>query len=94
MGGRTSNESKAKYNAKAYDRIEVVVKKGEKEKIKACAESNDMSLNAFINQAIEHHMAWWDEHDAKLPPGKAWYKSEEGREAISKLREDKEKNND
>ena len=33
MSGKTSNESKAKYNAKAYDRINYVVKKGRKEEI-------------------------------------------------------------
>jgi len=53
MSGKTSNESKAKYNAKAYDRIEVVVHKGEKAKIKAHADSKGMSLNAYINDLIE-----------------------------------------
>ncbi len=43
----------AKYNAKAYDRIELKVKKGEKEKLKLHAESNGESLNGFINRAIE-----------------------------------------
>ena len=43
----------AKYNAKSYDRIEIKVKKGEKEKIKAHAESRGMSLNAFIVEAID-----------------------------------------
>ena len=28
MGGKTSNESKAKYNAKAYDEIKLRVHKG------------------------------------------------------------------
>lgn len=43
----------AKYNAKAYDRIELKVKKGEKDKIKSHAESNGESLNGFVNRAIE-----------------------------------------
>lgn len=46
----------AKYNAKSYDRIEIKVKKGEKEKIKAHAESRGMSLNAFIVEAIEKEL--------------------------------------
>lgn len=46
----------AKYNAKAYDRIEIKVPKGEKEKIKAHAESLGMSLNAYIVGLIERDM--------------------------------------
>lgn len=42
----------AKYNAKAYDRIELKVKKGEKDKLKLHAESRGESLNGFINRAI------------------------------------------
>ena len=33
MGGRTSAASHNKYNAKAYDRINLVVRKGQKEQI-------------------------------------------------------------
>jgi predicted DNA binding CopG/RHH family protein len=57
MGGKTSNASKAKYNAKAYDRIIFTVSKGRKEDIKAHAESKGMSLNAYINELIERDMA-------------------------------------
>ena len=46
----------AKYNEKAYDRIEVKVYKGQKDKIKAHAESKGMSLNAYINDLIEKDM--------------------------------------
>lgn len=42
----------AKYNAKAYDRIELKVSKGEKDKIKTHAESKGESLNGFVNRAI------------------------------------------
>lgn len=47
---------KNKYQAEKYDRIIVQVKKGEKEKIKAYAESRGMSLNAFIVEAIEKEL--------------------------------------
>ena len=57
MGGKTSNESKAKYNAKAYDRIIISVKKGDKDRLKAYAESHGESLNAFINRAITETVA-------------------------------------
>lgn len=60
MGGKTSNKSKAKYNAKAYDRIEIVVKKGVKEKIKDHAESKGQSVNGYINKLISDDMGGLD----------------------------------
>lgn len=49
-------ERKAKwqndYIAKTYDRINLTVPKGQKEAIKAHAESNGESVNGFINRAI------------------------------------------
>ena len=54
---KTSSAVKNRYNAKAYDRITIVVKKGEKEKIKAHAEQHDGgSVNAFIQRAISETM--------------------------------------
>lgn len=53
MGGKTSSESKRKYNEKTYDRIQLVVKKGKKEEIKAFAESKGYTLNGFVNEAID-----------------------------------------
>lgn len=47
----------AKYNAKAYDRIEVKVAKGKKAEIKAYAESKGESVNGFINRVIDEAMA-------------------------------------
>jgi Protein of unknown function (DUF1778). len=46
----------AKYNAKAYDRIELKVSKGRKELIQSHAEAKGESLNGFINRAIENTM--------------------------------------
>lgn len=46
-----------RYNAKAYDRINLVVKKGTKELIKEHAERRGESTNAFINRAIDETMA-------------------------------------
>ncbi len=43
----------AKYNAKAYDRIEVKVTKGTKGIIQSHAEAKNESLNGFINRAID-----------------------------------------
>ena len=45
-----------KYNEKAYDRIEITVKKGRREEIKAYAESKGMSTNSYINKLIDDDM--------------------------------------
>lgn len=53
MGGKTSTESKSKYNAKAYDRINIAVPKGRKAEIKAHADAKGQSINAFVVEAID-----------------------------------------
>ena len=40
------------YISKTYDRINLTVPKGEKDKIRAHAESRGESVNAFISRAI------------------------------------------
>lgn len=45
-----------KYNAKAYDRIALQVKKGRRDIIREYAESKGMSLNGYINKLIEEDM--------------------------------------
>lgn len=45
-----------KYQAKAYDRINLLVKKGEREKIKEYAESKGLSLNAYVTGLIYKDM--------------------------------------
>lgn len=54
--GKTSSAVKNRYNEKAYDRISLVVPKGQKEVIKAHAESKGESLNSFIQKAIQSAM--------------------------------------
>ena len=46
----------AKYNTANYDRVELRLPKGKKEGIKAHAEAQGESLNAFINRAINEAM--------------------------------------
>ncbi len=58
------SEAKKKANKKwndanlseRYDRIQLVVPKGKKEKIKAFAESKGESLNGFVNRLIDESM--------------------------------------
>ena len=45
-----------KYNAKAYDRINIAIPKGEKETIRAHAEQQGESVNGFIKRAIDETM--------------------------------------
>ena len=49
-------EATARYNKKAYDRIDVVVKKGQRQIIKDYATSQGKTLNRFIVDAIEYQM--------------------------------------
>lgn len=49
-------EATARYNKKAYDRIDVVVPKGQREIIKDFAASQGKSLNRFICDAIAREM--------------------------------------
>lgn len=46
----------AKYNAKAYDRIQVYVTKGKRDAIREFAELGGESVNGFINRAIDEAM--------------------------------------
>lgn len=45
-----------KYISKAYDRINLTVPKGEKDKIKAYAERKGKSVNSYINDLIKEDM--------------------------------------
>lgn len=51
--GKASTRAQNKYISKAYDRVNLVVPKGDKEKIKEAADVAGMSVNAFINSAIQ-----------------------------------------
>lgn len=55
-------EATARYNKKAYDRIDVVVPKGQREIIKAFAASQGKSLNRFICDAIAFQMNQTEQH--------------------------------
>lgn len=52
----------AKYNAKAYDRIEIKVAKGRKAEIQAFAESHGESVNAFVTRLIDQAMEAGENH--------------------------------
>lgn len=54
--GTARTKANNKWNAKAYDRINLTVKKGQKEIIQAYAEKHGESVNGFINRAITETM--------------------------------------
>ena len=56
MGGKTSAKSKNAYNTRAYDRLVLVVSKGDGEKIKAAAAAAGQSANAYMVQAVRERM--------------------------------------
>ena len=52
----SQKEATARYNKKAYDRINIIVKKGQRQIIKDYAASQGKSLNRFILDAVETEM--------------------------------------
>lgn len=53
---KAQTKASNKYNAKAYDRIALQVKKGQKEQIAVYAAEKGMSLNGYINKLIADDM--------------------------------------
>lgn len=49
-------EATARYNKKAYDRIDVIVPKGQRQVIKDFAATQGKSLNRFILDAVDAQM--------------------------------------
>ena len=52
----SQREATARYNKKTYDRINIIVKKGQRQIIKDYAASQNKSLNRFILDLIEAEM--------------------------------------
>ena len=53
---KAQQKAVAKYNAKAYDRIELKVTKGKKDIIKDAAKKHGESLNNYVNMAIDEKL--------------------------------------
>ena len=49
-------DATARYNKKAYDRINIIVKKGQRQRIKEFAAKHGKSLNRFVCDLIEAEM--------------------------------------
>ena len=57
-------QATARYNKKAYDRIEIFVRKGKKQVIKDFAQKQGKSTNRFINDAIDKAMSEEEKEDS------------------------------
>jgi predicted HicB family RNase H-like nuclease len=55
--GKTSAAVKNRYNAKTYDRINLTVPKGYKERISAVAGKTGESVNGYIKRLIDEDFA-------------------------------------
>ncbi len=49
-------EANNRYNAKAYDRINIAVPKGKKEIIQQIAKKQGESINGFVNRIIDEEL--------------------------------------
>lgn len=54
---KTSTASKAKYNAKAYDRIALSVPKGVRDRFRAACEKNGETMNGLMNKWIKAYLS-------------------------------------
>lgn len=58
--GRTSTAAKQRYNAKAYERVYLTIKKGKKALIERRAELLGLSVNAYLVGLIDRDTAGLD----------------------------------
>ncbi len=54
--GSPATKSKNKWNRKNYDQFLLTMTKGDKERYRALADAEDISLNAYIIRAIEEYI--------------------------------------
>lgn len=67
---KTQTQWSNEYNAKAYDRLNILVPKGRKAMLQAAADAVGESVNQYTNKALLARMgleAWVDVEGEKLP---------------------------
>lgn len=55
--GSPATKAKNKWNRKNYDQFLLTMQKGDRERYRALADMEDMSLNAYIIRAIEEYIS-------------------------------------
>lgn len=58
---KTSTTVKNRYNAKAYDRVGLMLPKGRKSTVEAHVSGNGESINGYVNRLIREDMGLSDE---------------------------------
>lgn len=53
---KSSTRAKNKYNSSHYDSLRIVVPKGDKERIRAFADSRGQTINGFVTGLIKREM--------------------------------------
>lgn len=56
MGGKTSAAAKNRYNAKAYDRVTIMLPKGDRERLKEIASVTGETVGGYIKAAIQQRI--------------------------------------
>ena len=54
--GNSSTKAKNKYNANNYDRVGLMLPKGKAEEWKTEANRRNISLNAFVQEAVKYYL--------------------------------------
>lgn len=54
--GKATTKAKNKYNAKTYDNLRIVVKKGNKSIIEEAAKKEGKSLNSYVLEAVNKQL--------------------------------------
>lgn len=52
----STSKAKQKYNAKSYDRIQLMIPKGQGDQWKEEAKERNISLNAFVQEAVKFYL--------------------------------------
>lgn len=74
MGGKASARAKNRWNAKAYDRIGLMIPKGRRATLEACAAARGESVNGMINELLRQACGmdaatWRQRPDGEGEPG-------------------------
>lgn len=61
MTGKASTKAKNKYNAANYDNLRIVIPKGRKRAVEACAKQRGESVNGLVNALLRAEMGLSDD---------------------------------
>ena len=59
--GKSSTRAKNKYNAKKYDRLNIVIPKGRRKTVETFATRNGDSVNGLVNNLLRNEIGYTEE---------------------------------